>query len=758
MNVVFGRMLTLLLMFHAAAFVGIVMVDEMYAPETVSLGSATNIHVGADAYANASSGPVIITALHRYAPYIPGESPGVFFLVSVDIESPLGWDLTSDGIVGWSFDVHVDPNVLTPWSVHGATFDYFLYDCVDWNQVPSGPFDVTNYPSLLVGEVNSTTGDILDVAEFIMGYGAVGVGAGGNSYPEDFWYGAENGLVELRFRSRSLTAYSLIDISNAAYYTSNGTRHTIPDEDIIDGHYNEPPPPRTLTIEVVGSGTTDPTPDNYTYVDGATVPVDAIPDSGWMLDHWKLDTVDVGADDPYTVTMDTDHTLTAVFVRIQHELTISVAGSGTTYPAPGSYTYDEGTLVSVDSLPDSGWTLDHWALDGVDVGSADPYSVTMDVDHVLTAIFAEVSVAQYNLTINIVGGPGTTDPPPGTHTYEDGTFVSVNAIPNSGWALDYWELDGVSAGHTSPYSMTMDADHTLTAVLRDVEGPHPYFTCSSTEPQVGETVKFDASNSSDPGGTIVRYEWDFGDGANGTGVTVTHTYTKPGDYSVVLKVYEEYGSFSAMSTAITVKEAAAPFPLWTLVPIVGGIAGVTAVSVYLKKKKPKEKMMKPAKLSITAEPTQILADGKARSTLTIRLVDEKDEPIAAPAATEVKLAATGGKLESPRIQVPKGKEAGKTFLVSSTESGTINVSANAKGLKSMAITLEFVEKPRFCMGCGNRMVVTAKHCEKCGASPQQFVGPAKLCKNCDRRGTKTYLPQTAEFCSECGASQPKQGE
>jgi hypothetical protein len=34
-----------------------------------------------------------------------------------------------------------------------------------------------------------------------------------------------------------------------------------------------------------------------------------------MLDHWELDTVDVGVTDPYSVTMDANHTLVAVFVE-----------------------------------------------------------------------------------------------------------------------------------------------------------------------------------------------------------------------------------------------------------------------------------------------------------------------------------------------------------------------------------------------------------------------------------------------------------
>jgi hypothetical protein len=42
---------------------------------------------------------------------------------------------------------------------------------------------------------------------------------------------------------------------------------------------------------------------------------------------------------------------------------------------------------------------------------------------------------------------------------------------------------------------------------------------------VNETAFFDGSRSYDSDGQIVSYHWDFGDGNNGTGINITHTYT-----------------------------------------------------------------------------------------------------------------------------------------------------------------------------------------------------------------------------------------
>jgi hypothetical protein len=69
----------------------------------------------------------------------------------------------------------------------------------------------------------------------------------------------------------------------------------------------------TLTITTTGGGTTVPEPGTYTYVANATVQVTAIPNPNYVFDHWELDNVDIGSVNPHSVTMDTNHTLKAVF-------------------------------------------------------------------------------------------------------------------------------------------------------------------------------------------------------------------------------------------------------------------------------------------------------------------------------------------------------------------------------------------------------------------------------------------------------------
>jgi PKD repeat protein len=62
---------------------------------------------------------------------------------------------------------------------------------------------------------------------------------------------------------------------------------------------------------------------------------------------------------------------------------------------------------------------------------------------------------------------------------------------------------------------------------------------------VNETITFNAASSYDPnGGTIVSYEWDFGDGTTSDQQNPTHRYAQEGSYTVVC-----VGNFSNQETA-----------------------------------------------------------------------------------------------------------------------------------------------------------------------------------------------------------------
>jgi hypothetical protein len=78
-------------------------------------------------------------------------------------------------------------------------------------------------------------------------------------------------------------------------------------------------------------------------------------------------------------------------------------------------------------------------------------------------------------------------------------------------------------------------------VATEKQPPVALFTYSPLNPVANETILFNTSNSYDPDGFIANYEWDFGDDIAATGEIVEHTYSKPGDYIVILRVTDNDG-------------------------------------------------------------------------------------------------------------------------------------------------------------------------------------------------------------------------
>jgi flagellin-like protein len=111
---------------------------------------------------------------------------------------------------------------------------------------------------------------------------------------------------------------------------------------------------------------------------------------------------------------------------------------GTTSPAPGTYTYDEGESVQVTALPNAGWKLSYWTLDGVSIGSQNPASVTMNKDHELAAVFAQgqsgsdfvVSANPSSLSIAKGSSGSTTIAVNSINGYSTGVSLSLSGLPS----------------------------------------------------------------------------------------------------------------------------------------------------------------------------------------------------------------------------------------------------------------------------------------------------------------------------------------
>jgi PKD repeat protein len=85
--------------------------------------------------------------------------------------------------------------------------------------------------------------------------------------------------------------------------------------------------------------------------------------------------------------------------------------------------------------------------------------------------------------------------------------------------------------------------------------PSPVFTVSPTEPFAGDTVFFNASESTAAAGrTIVSYTWNFGTSTGtASGKIVTKVFSAPGTYTVTLTVRDDAGLTATTSQTVTVQ-------------------------------------------------------------------------------------------------------------------------------------------------------------------------------------------------------------
>ncbi len=100
-----------------------------------------------------------------------------------------------------------------------------------------------------------------------------------------------------------------------------------------------------------------------------------------------------------------------------------------------------------------------------------------------------------------------------------------------------------------------------------VANPTTSFEVSPATPGVNQQVFFDANASqAAPGRTISRYDWNFGDGFFGNGVTESHRFARAGTFQVTLTVTDSAGKTGTASKAVTVGTTIAPTAQFTISP------------------------------------------------------------------------------------------------------------------------------------------------------------------------------------------------
>jgi PKD repeat protein len=125
--------------------------------------------------------------------------------------------------------------------------------------------------------------------------------------------------------------------------------------------------------------------------------------------------------------------------------------------------------------------------------------------------------------------------------------LSVELAPGTTevFTMKAFDVAKEESGLSAPYKLVVPSA---------VEGINFLPSAALSHTQWKSVVTFTAIGSKDFDGTIVKYDWDFGDGATASSAAdgqVTHTY-KDGNYTVTLKVTDNNGGVDVAKLEISV--------------------------------------------------------------------------------------------------------------------------------------------------------------------------------------------------------------
>jgi len=174
----------------------------------------------------------------------------------------------------------------------------------------------------------------------------------------------------------------------------------------------------------------------------------------------------------------------------------------------------------------------------------------------------------------------TADPTSGVAPLEV-AFNASNSSDSDGTIVSYaWDFkDGETGnGETISHTFSSIGSYNVMLTVTDNDGatdsitktinvtetlnqsPIASFTADPTFGVAPLEVAFNASNSSDPDGSITSYAWDFKDGETGNGETISHTFSSIGSYNVMLTVTDNDGATDLITKTINVTETSNQSP------------------------------------------------------------------------------------------------------------------------------------------------------------------------------------------------------
>ncbi|HSV50338.1 MAG TPA: hypothetical protein VLH35_08470 [Candidatus Acidoferrales bacterium] len=193
--------------------------------------------------------------------------------------------------------------------------------------------------------------------------------------------------------------------------------------------------------------------------------------------------------------------LTANVTLAQNQATVSIldTSGGTIDPSPGTYTYNDGTEITVTATSTTtGISFSFWVINttqGSRTSTDNPlnFSATGGTTYTIQAIFQvsetisrapPTNMASAAIVVVVAGTGGTTIPAPGRYALANATALELTAMPNDGWTFSHWVITGNITSHgTSPLNLEpTDNPYNVNHGYGQTYNYQPVFTQTSASP------------------------------------------------------------------------------------------------------------------------------------------------------------------------------------------------------------------------------------------------------------------------------------
>ena len=280
--------------------------------------------------------------------------------------------------------------------------------------------------------------------------------------------------------------------------------------------YQATVPAETFTISALAQdgGSISPS-GNTTFTAGADQVYTVASADNYHLVDLLVDEISVGTLDTYTFTsLDSNHTITAIFALDIHTITASAGSNGVINPN-GSIPVEHGAEQIFTFTPDEHHHIENITVNNQTVGVLTSYQFTdLAADATISASFA---IDTY--TIEAWAGDNGSIYPAGSIVADYNETIYFEIIPDDGMQISNVLVDGSSVGPVSEYYFSeLNTAHTIEAAFEPI--PAAPLANAGPDQNVEEATEtiLDGTNSIDLNNEIVSYHWQQ---TSGTQVDIT---------------------------------------------------------------------------------------------------------------------------------------------------------------------------------------------------------------------------------------------